>query len=110
VSHRDPCNPLKRGGRLDAICGIEYGLQAMAVHGALLDGTPHRPGFLSSLRNIEIVECNLAMLAAPLQVEADLLLRENRGLIYRFSISAGGTCYVGGQASIMIPAAPGEER
>jgi predicted hotdog family 3-hydroxylacyl-ACP dehydratase len=101
---------LRRGGRLDAICGIEYGLQTMAVHGALLDGTPHRPGFLSSLRNIEIVECDLATLAAPLQVEADLLLRESRGLIYRFSVSANGTRYISGQASIMIPPTPGEER
>jgi len=35
-SHLAPRNPLRRDGRLGAICGIEYGLQAAALHGALV--------------------------------------------------------------------------
>jgi predicted hotdog family 3-hydroxylacyl-ACP dehydratase len=35
-SHLLPDNPLRRDGRLGAICGIEYGLQAAALHGALV--------------------------------------------------------------------------
>src|SRR6185436_4156135 len=34
-SHRSPGNPLRCDGRLSAFAGIEYGAQAMAVHGAL---------------------------------------------------------------------------
>ena len=37
-SHLSPDNPLRRDGRLGAICGIEYGLQAAALHGASCAG------------------------------------------------------------------------
>jgi predicted hotdog family 3-hydroxylacyl-ACP dehydratase len=37
-SHLSPDNPLRRSGRLGAISGIEYGLQAAALHGALVQG------------------------------------------------------------------------
>ena len=33
-SHSDPANPLRVGDRLPAACGVEYGAQAMAAHGA----------------------------------------------------------------------------
>ncbi|HUN39907.1 MAG TPA: hypothetical protein VMU81_06430 [Acetobacteraceae bacterium] len=36
ISHLAPDNPLRRDGQLGAICGIEYGLQAAALHGALV--------------------------------------------------------------------------
>ena len=35
-SHRAKNNPLAVDCRLDAICGVEYASQAMAVHGALI--------------------------------------------------------------------------
>ena len=44
VSHLDPANPLRQHGRLGAICGIEYGLQAAALHGALSAGAPQAAG------------------------------------------------------------------
>ena len=103
VSHRDPDNPLRRAGRLHPLCGIEYGLQAMALHGALVDGqTPQRIGYLSSLRSFRIAGDDLSAVATPLRVEAELLLRESRGFIYSFSV-AGDREFVAGQASIMIP-------
>ena len=34
-THRDPANPLLRGGRLSAVHAFEYGAQASAVHGGL---------------------------------------------------------------------------
>ena len=37
-SHLEAGNPLRREGRLEMVCGIEYGLQAAALHGALLNG------------------------------------------------------------------------
>ncbi len=36
TSHRDADNPLRRGGRLHAVAGVEYAAQAMALHGNLL--------------------------------------------------------------------------
>ena len=36
TSHRLASNPLRAGGRLGAVCGVEYAGQAMAVHGAIV--------------------------------------------------------------------------
>ena len=41
-SHRSPANPLAGERRLDAVCGVEYAAQAMAVHGGLT-GNGRRP-------------------------------------------------------------------
>ena len=50
TSHLRADNPLRRNGRLAALCGIEYALQAAALHGALLGGERQPPGYLASLR------------------------------------------------------------
>jgi predicted hotdog family 3-hydroxylacyl-ACP dehydratase len=50
TSHLDPANPLRSRGRLAGVCGIEYALQASAVHGALRGGTPQPAGYLASVR------------------------------------------------------------
>ena len=44
VSHRAPDNPLRRAGCLPALCGVEYGLQAMAAHGTLAGRPSRRAG------------------------------------------------------------------
>jgi predicted hotdog family 3-hydroxylacyl-ACP dehydratase len=106
VSHADLGNPLRREGRLSALCGIEYGLQAMAVHGALVGGAAPQPaGFLSSLRGVRAADRDLATIASPLRVEAELLLRQERGFIYRFSLAGDGEPLLAGQAAIMFPRA-----
>ncbi len=55
ISHVDPANPLRHAGRLAAICGVEYALQAAALHGALLaEGQPQSAGYAASLRDIAL--------------------------------------------------------
>ena len=103
VSHRDPGNPLRRDGRLAAICGIEYGLQAMAVHGALVDRTPQPPGFVGSLRDVSVRVPALDAAAAPLDVAAEVLFRDTHGFIYRFTVATAGEVLLSGQAAIIIP-------
>ena len=39
TSHRDTDNPLRSGGHLHAVAGVEYAAQAMALHGNLLSST-----------------------------------------------------------------------
>ncbi len=53
-SHHHPDNPLASHGTLDAVCGIEYAAQAMAVHGALTATAGRRPaaGYLASVREV----------------------------------------------------------
>lgn len=109
-SHLAADNPLRREGRLSAIAGIEYGLQAMALHGAILEGAaPDRPGLLARLRDVEI---HLDRLDDPalgtLALEARLEQREAGGLIYRFTVhSAGGILLLAARGMIMRP--PGGE-
>ena len=108
LSHRDPDNPLRHRGRLGPVCGIEYGLQAAALHGALRDGAPQKPGYLASLREVEIAPGlrDLAALGA-LRVDAWLERRESGGLIYRFAVGEEGMPpALRGRAVIALPAVP----
>ena len=103
--HRDPANPLRRDGRLPAICGVEYALQAMALHGALLAGGAAQPaGYLSSLRDVSLGgTARLDTLAGPLGVRARALAAEAGGFIYRFEVEGEGRTLLAGQAAIILP-------
>ncbi len=108
TGHRDAGNPLRRDGLLPAVCGVEYALQAMAVHGALTGGAgaAQPPGFLASLRNLSLGAARLDDVAEDLLVEATALAREARSFIYSFTVSAGGRVLLSGQAAIIIPEQP----
>ena len=103
--HRDPDNPLRRDGRLPAICGVEYALQAMALHGALTvpDGAAQPPGYLSSLRDVSLGAERLDTVAGPLGIRARVLAAEAGGFIYRFEVEGGGRLLLTGQAAIILP-------
>jgi predicted hotdog family 3-hydroxylacyl-ACP dehydratase len=106
LSHRhlDPRNPLRHGGVLPAVAGIEFGLQAAALHGALTEGRPQRPGFLALLRDV-VLSCRRlddAGLGA-LSIDARLDRREAGGLIYGFAVSsASGEGLLSGRAVIAL--------
>ena len=109
-SHLDPANPLRHAGRLAALCGVEYGMQAAAAHGTLLrqsagDTGPGRPGYLAAIRGVEL---HVARLDDPafgtLAVEASLLLQERAGWIYGFELTAAdGKALVSGRGTIVMP-------
>ena len=106
-SHLSSANPLRRSGRLHGVCGIEYGLQAAAVHGALLAGDREPAGYLAALRSVEIFARRLDDPSiGALQVTARLELRDVTGLIYRFRLrSESGATLLSGRATIALPAA-----
>jgi predicted hotdog family 3-hydroxylacyl-ACP dehydratase len=105
-SHLDPANPLRARGRLAAVCGVEYGLQAAALHGALCAGGVAQPaGYAATLRCVVL---HVDRLDDPsfgdLIVEARLEAQERFGMVYAFTIaSAEGTPLVTGRASIALP-------
>jgi predicted hotdog family 3-hydroxylacyl-ACP dehydratase len=104
-SHLDPSNPLRRGGRLATVCGIEYGLQAAALHGALMAGIAQPAGYAASLRGVVL---NAVRLDDPafgeLTVEARLEAQERFGMVYAFTVQGdSGAILVGGRASIALP-------
>lgn len=103
-SHRAATNPLRAGGRLGALNGIEYAAQAMAVHGALLagEGTPATPGFLGSARGVECLVERLDDIDGPLSIAAQRLSGDERTLLYAFTISAGERPLVRGRAAVVL--------
>lgn len=106
TSHRDPANPLRVGGILPAACGIEYGAQAMAVHGALLDagGAPLARGFLASVRSLTLHAGRLDDVAGALRVSAERLSGEDDHILYAFSVAAEHGELLGGRATVVLDA------
>jgi predicted hotdog family 3-hydroxylacyl-ACP dehydratase len=103
-SHRRMDNPLRHGDALAAIHAIEYGAQAMAVHGGLLaksGGGPLRGGYLVSVRNVDLSVQRLDLIEAPLSVRADRLLADAGNLLYRFEITADTQLIAKGKAAVM---------
>jgi predicted hotdog family 3-hydroxylacyl-ACP dehydratase len=105
-SHLAPDNPLRRDGRLTGISGIEYGLQAAALHGALRAGGLQPVGYLAALRSVEIVDGRLDDPShGALQVIAQLELVGVGGFIYGLVLrSSGGRSLLSGRATIVLPA------
>jgi len=112
-SHRAAENPLAHGGGLDAVCGIEYAAQAMAVHGALISGSGRRPaaGYLASVRDVVCHAARLDLLPDDLEVTAARLFAagrvgDNRAALYRFVLRCGTATILEGRAAVAIGAAP----
>lgn len=84
-SHLSTSNPLRENAQLAALHAIEYGAQAMAVHGALLarrDGLAVAPGFLAAIREAKLYRSRLDDLDATLDVHASQLMASGGNLMY----------------------------
>lgn len=105
-SHRLATNPLRLNGRLGSACGIEYAAQAMAIHGALLAPADHPPtqGYLTSVRETELLTERLDTLPGDLDITAERLSGDSSMVLYQFSISSAGRPLLRGRASVMLNA------
>ncbi len=104
TSHRDVTNPLRSAQGLSVLHGIEYGAQAMAVHGGLLArerGAAIMAGYLAALRNVEFAVEWLHDIDGPLQVMATRLLGEGGSFMYEFSLSTPERTLLKGRATVM---------
>ncbi len=52
---------------------------------------------------LDVLPTRLDDIASPLQVEAEALVAETGGFIYRFSVSAEGRALLSGQAAVILP-------
>lgn len=105
TSHRDADNPLRRAGTLPIACGIEYGAQAVAAHGALLaESGAAGAGFLASVRSVVFHASRLDNLAADLDIAVEQIGGGAAGMLYRFSIGAGGCELIEGRVAIVLDA------
>lgn len=105
ASHRDATNPLRRDNHLEAICGLEYAAQAMAVHvGLLQQGNERRlaVGYLGAVKNLMLRATRLNDVKGDLTVQATRLVGEVGSFIYAFRVSAGRQELLDGRASIFL--------
>ena len=105
ASHRDAMNPLRRDNRLEAICGLEYAAQAMAVHVGLLEqwkGRRLSMGYLGAVKNLTLRTTRLDDVKGDLTVQATRLVGEVGSCIYAFRLSAERQELLDGRASIFL--------
>jgi predicted hotdog family 3-hydroxylacyl-ACP dehydratase len=104
-SHRATGNPLAAEGRVDAICGVEYAAQAMAVHGGLVaSGRRPAAGYLANLRDVICSVDRLDLLEGDLLVTAELLIADAGRVIYRFTLTSDARPVMSGRAAVVIDA------
>jgi predicted hotdog family 3-hydroxylacyl-ACP dehydratase len=103
-SHQRRDNPLRSDDCLRAVHLCEYGAQAMAVHGGLLAraaGGSATPGFLVSLRAVELAIARIDDLPDALDVHAEKLIGSASSWQYRFRIEHAGSVIAEGRAAVL---------
>ncbi len=121
ISHRDADNPLRSGGRLPAVAGVEYAAQAMALHGNLLSATtamdggsaenagavlrPPAMGYLASVRDLKLDLEDLGTVPEDLRISARRLSGDAGGFIYEFEIRAAARAVLSGRLAAKLLAA-----
>lgn len=103
-SHRDPANPLARGGTLSVLGGLEYGAQAMALHGALsgIIGEAPRVGMIASVRGLRWSVQRLDDLADPIEVTAHRLGDSGSQVSYEIAVRAAGRDILTGRVMALL--------
>ena len=104
-SHHRSDNPLRRDGVLSSACGIEYGAQAMAIHGALVSrvgGGAPRAGLLVSLRDVVLAEGRLDVAEGELSICAEQVRRDRRSATYVFRVGSPDGELTSGRATVVL--------
>ncbi len=102
-THRSPDNPLRLDGQLASLHIAEYGAQAMAIHGGLLDPTAReRGGMLAGVRDLKLGVARLDDIAEDLEIHAQRLIANADGQIYLFTARAGEKEIARGRVSVMF--------
>ncbi len=103
-THLQMDNPLRTTSGLPMNALIEYGAQAMAVHGGIQakqQGTTIEKGYLVALRNVKLAGRILSDCNDSLQVEAKQEYADQGNMIYQFIVSHQNTELVNGRATVM---------
>ena len=98
--HRDDRHPLRRDAMLPVACAIEYGAQAAAAHGALVDQRPSGAGFLAAARSVAFHAERLDDVEADLEISVECLGGSETGVLYRFALSAAGRPLAEGRLTV----------
>ena len=108
-THRSAAHPLSFNGRLGIACGIEYVVQAMAIHGAVA-GAAHagaakaEVGFLAGLRDVRMHVAWLDDIEADLICDVRHIAGDESTALYSFDLSAGQRRLLEGRATVVLDA------
>lgn len=103
ATHRDSQHPLRDARGLSSIHLIEYGAQAMALHGGLLaPQAKPAPGFLAAVRDFMVTRARVDDVSDDLRVTARKLVANASGSIYEFTIEAGVVRLATGRVSAVL--------
>jgi predicted hotdog family 3-hydroxylacyl-ACP dehydratase len=108
ISHRSAAHPLRSDGRLRAVHLCEYGAQAMAIHGGLVaraSGGVAAPGYLVSLRAIELAVDRIDDLPGALAIHAEKIAGGDAAWQYAFRIAHAGVEIASGRAAVLATSA-----
>lgn len=106
ISHRDPGNPLRRGGALSAATGAEYAAQAAAVHGALSAGGATRLGFLAMIRDLHWTRDRIDAVPGDLDIHVELVSAQSDSTLYDFTLDARSEPLLRGRLAVFFPRQP----
>ncbi len=112
-SHHAPSNPLRGPLGLSSAVAIEYGAQAMALHGALSSGAKPKPaadaadqagvhGVLAAVRAVVLHVPWLDRCAGGLVVHAALLSGDAQAATYAFEVDVGDQRVAEGRATVVL--------
>ena len=94
-------HPLARGGEVPALAAIEYGAQAAAVHGFLVEQpSAPRPGMLAKLTGVQLYAARIPADRGALSVTAQLLSRVAQGCLYDFQVVCAGQAVANGRLTV----------
>jgi len=104
-SHRSVENPLRSERGLAVIHALEYGAQAMAVHGSLRareQGERISGGYVVAVRNALFHIARLDLLGQPLTLEATQLISSGTSHIYQIKARVGDQPVAEARLTVMI--------
>ena len=103
-THQSLDNPLRKNNQLSSVHSMEYGAQAMAVHGGLLardKGESIKPGYLAALRDVDLYVPRLDDVEDTLVITAKKLMAGAGNLMYVFKVMAGDRLISSGRATVI---------
>ena len=98
-SHRADDNPLHAGDGLAAVHAIEYGAQAMALHGRLCGKTGSVCAVVAA-REVEFHVDWLNQIVQPLRIAATVVAESGIAATYQFSVKAANRLLVSGRLTV----------
>jgi predicted hotdog family 3-hydroxylacyl-ACP dehydratase len=104
-THQNQDNPLLFNGILPVSALIEYGAQAMAIHGALIakeSKEKMQEGYLAALKDVIFFnDFEINNISSSLIIEATRKFASQGNMIYEFLITSEGDSLISGRATVV---------